>query len=82
MLDVQLFDRDGNELRIVEIEPQLHHAIFLDTKNWGTYKYLRNVKDYYTSNIYWQTEELNGFIQDLKNYRIHIDKEYLQPLNS
>jgi hypothetical protein len=81
-LDVQLFDRDRNELRIVEIEPQLHHVIFLDTKNWRTYKYLRNIKDYYTSNIYWDKEELKGFIHDLKSYRKHINQEYLPHLNS
>ncbi|PGY07780.1 hypothetical protein [Bacillus sp. AFS031507] len=81
-LDIQLFDGDGNEVCFFEIEQAFHNAIFCDTKNWGSYTYLRKINDYYAPNIQWRKEELEGFINDLKNYRIHISKDYLPQLNS
>jgi hypothetical protein len=81
-LDGQLFDKDDNELCMFEIEQHFHDAIFYDTKNWGSYQYLRKIKDYYTPDIYWNKEELKEFINDLKSYKIFIDKEYLTHLNS
>jgi hypothetical protein len=81
-LDVQLFDSDDNELCMFEIEQHFHDAIFYDTKNWGSYQYLRKIKDYYAPNIYWNKEELKEFINDLNSYKIFIGKDYLPHLNS
>jgi hypothetical protein len=81
-LDVQLFDKDDNELCMFEIEQHFHDAIFHDMKSWGSYQYLRKIKDYYAPNIYWNKEELKAFINDLNSYKIFICKKYLPHLNS
>ncbi len=81
-LDVLLYDSDDTRFCKFEIKESFHSAIFDDTKNWGSYQYLRKIKDYYAPNIYWNKEELKEFINDLNSYKIFIGKEYLPHLNS
>lgn len=67
-------------IEMFEIDEQLHSAIFYKTTNWGSYLYLRKIKDYYSPNIYFNAEEVKNFQTDLESYKIFIDNKYLPKL--
>lgn len=80
-LDIIFYSKQGNQIKIGEIEESMHEAIFIKNNNWGSYKYLKKIKDYYLTDVEFKGEDLNCFINDLKGIRIFIDKDYAKGLN-
>ncbi|MGW9165962.1 hypothetical protein ACWGPZ_32300, partial [Priestia megaterium] len=51
-------------------------ALFHTNNNWGSYLYLRKIRDYYLTNIEFSRDEIDKFIKDLENIKIFIPGDY------
>jgi hypothetical protein len=75
-LDVLLYDKYDTLLGKFVIEEELHSAIFYKTNNWGSYLYLRKIKDYYSPNLHLNLAEVELLKNDLGQYQIFVEKNY------
>ena len=75
-LDIVLFDDRNVKIGLFEIPSSLHKALFSNTSNWGSYKYLRKIKDYYRTNVRFNRTELQQFIHDLNHIKLFVDAQH------
>ncbi|MWC27344.1 hypothetical protein [Paenibacillus sp. MMS18-CY102] len=73
-LDVLLYDQNDTLLDKFVIEEDLHSAIFYKTNNWGSFQWLRKIKDYYSPNLHLSATEVELFKDDLRLYQNFINK--------
>lgn len=71
-LDIMIYNSEDIKVGMYEISPNLHDAIFVNTNNWGSYLYLRKIKDYYKADVEFQKDDLAKFIIDLKQMTMFI----------
>ncbi|WP_289136373.1 hypothetical protein [uncultured Brevibacillus sp.] len=77
-LDVILYNCNKNKIELLVIEEALHRAIFDSSNTWGSYQYLRKIKDYYRTDEYFNEASLRYLINDLINYQALIPHEFIQ----
>ncbi|MGW9103516.1 hypothetical protein ACWGPK_30065 [Priestia megaterium] len=75
-LDMEMYGKEDQYLDFKEIEEPLHDALFHTNNNWGSYLYLRKIRDYYLTNIEFSRDEIDKFIKDLENIKIFIPGDY------
>lgn len=75
-IDIVLYDKKGQRIGHTEIEYKFHEALFFRNNNWGSYHHLRKLCDFYLTDIKYNREEINKLIEDLKNIRMFIPKDY------
>ncbi|MDT2046780.1 hypothetical protein [Priestia flexa] len=75
-LDMEMYSKEDRYLDFKEIEESLHGALFHTNNNWGSYLYLRKIRDYYLTNVEFNRGEIDKFIKDLENIKIFIPGDY------
>ena len=82
-LDIMLFDKENKRVGKREITLSLHEEIFNGKIkcNWGSFSYLRKLKDYYKTNITFKENEIKAFLKDLMEFRSFMDECYEHELS-
>ncbi|MCR8630885.1 hypothetical protein [Paenibacillus radicis (ex Xue et al. 2023)] len=82
--DIVMYGRLSERLGVIEISYSLHEAIYLKTSEWESYQFLRELKDYYKTDVTFDRSGINGFLFDLEQMKplIHQRREELDILIS
>lgn len=75
--DVVLYDKEGQQVDLLEISEILHNEIFNSNKLWLSYSELRRLSDYYLTDETLSGNRLKNLIADLNNYQKNISQEKL-----
>lgn len=75
-LDIVMYNDKNVRMQLIEIPRSLHEAIFNGTQIWGSYMYLRKIKDYYKTNVRFTASEINYFIEDLRQIKQFVASNY------
>ncbi len=68
-----LYDQEGGLIKVLEIPAELHRHIFGETEVWNSYPELRKIRDYYKTNLYLGSAEINRLQSDLEQISLFLN---------
>lgn len=79
-LDIVAYDKLNNKINLYEITEKVHREVF-SKEYWRSYKYLRKLQDYYSTNETFSISELKGLIEELILYMQFLSKDTQVEIN-
>ncbi|TXK85129.1 hypothetical protein [Paenibacillus sp. N3.4] len=80
-LDVVLYGRQREQLGVINISYTLHEAMYIENNQWASYQLLRELRDYYKTDITFDRAGINEFIYCLEQIKLFVrDEQMLEEL--